>query len=346
MSKTKKERGERSFSRRDLLKGVGLGAGAVMVGGIFAGTNAAVAGPLGRIKGGKGSEGKKLSAGAGLSVTLLGTGTPIPNRERACASTLVIAGDRCFLVDTGRGFLNNFADTGLKDVDAVFLTHFHSDHFGEFAEFMVTRTIWGAGEPLTVTGPAGAKQVIGSLLDAYQLDNSYRKAHHGNKWNEAGMKAEIKESQSGVVYDKDGVKVTMFEVDHTPVKPAVGYRFDYKGQAVVVSGDTKKTAAMIEMAKGADILVHEVASRPMTELGRKGLDDRMQAMAEEMLQYHTLTDEVAQIAQDAGVKKLVLTHFAPSIPANPAMESIFVQGMGKIYKGDLIIGRDGMEIKA
>jgi ribonuclease Z len=343
MSKSQnRNRSKFSMSRRSLLKG----AGALAAGGILAGSRTGVAGPLDRIKAARNPEGKKLSAGGGMSVVLLGTGTPLPNRERACASTLVIAGDKSFLVDTGRGFINNFADTGLKDVDAVFLTHFHSDHFGELAEFMVTRTIWGAGSAMPVIGPSGAQQVVGSLLGAYDLDNKYRKAHHGDKWNESGMKAEVRESQPGVAYEKDGVKVTMFEVDHTPVKPAVGYKFEYKGQAVVISGDTKKTAAMVAMAKGADILVHEVASRPMTELGRKTLDSRMQAMAEEMLQYHTLTDEVAQVAQDAGVKKLVLTHFAPSIPPNPAMESIFVQGMGKIYTGEMVIGRDGMEVKA
>ncbi len=333
-----------TVNRRNLLKGASLGAGALMIGGIFRLTQAFAAGQLGKLRAGKGSEPRRLDPDAGLSVILLGTGTPIPNKDRACASTLVIAGDKTFLVDTGRGFVNKFYEAGLRDVKGVFFTHYHSDHFGEFGEFMVLRTVWGADTPMAVIGPAGVRQTIESLIAAYALDNKYRKEHHKERWNEAGMKAEIKEAQSGVVYDQGGVKVTIFEVDHIPVKPAVGYRFDYKGKTVVVSGDTKKVQVMVEMAKGADILVHEVASRQVLEMGRKNLDSRMQIMSEEMLQYHTLTEEVAQIAQNAGVKKLVLTHFTPSIPAASAVERIFMRGMDKIYKGEIIAGRDGMEI--
>ncbi len=298
------------FNRRNLFKATALGAGTVLAGNLLKPGKAA-AGPLGKLGAGKTGEGKKMDPSAGLSVILLGTGTPLPNPDRACASTLVIAGDRAFLVDTGRGFLNRFADTGLRDVDGVFFTHYHSDHFGEFAEFMVTRTIWGASKPMAVTGPAGARQVLSGLMSAYELDNQYRKAHHGDKWNEAGMKAEVKESGPGVVYENNGLKVTMFEVNHTPVKPAMAYKFEFKGQALVISGDTKKTPAMIEMAKNADLLVHEAVSRQMTEMGAKAgkaMDERMRQMAAEMLQYHTSTEELAEIARDAGVKKLVLTH--------------------------------------
>ena len=289
---------------------------------------------------------RQLNPNAGLSIILLGTGTPLPNRKRACASTLVIAGDKTFLVDTGRGFLNNFADTRLRDANAVLFTHYHSDHFGEFGDFMVTRTIWGASEPMLVIGPAGARQTIGNLLNAYKLDNEYRAEHHGDKWHEDGMKAEIEEAQAGVVYERDGVQITMFEVDHLPVKPAVGYRFDYNNQTVVISGDTRKAPVISEFAQDADILVHEVANRTFTEIAQRNLDPRLQAMSEEMLAYHTLTREVAEIAQAAHVKKLVLTHFVPWIHTNPVVKAIYVRGMRKIFRGPIIVGKDGVEIKA
>ena len=333
------------IKRRSLLKGAGLGAGIALASGILKPAILS-AGPLDRIKAGKGGESKKLDPGAGLSIILLGTGTPLPNKDRACASTLVLAGDKAFLVDTGRGFLTRFADTGLRDVDAVFITHYHSDHFGELGEFLVTRTIWGASKPLTVFGPPGLKDVTGGVIAAYALDNKYRKAHHQDKWSEDAMKVVATESGPGVVYEKDGVKVTMFEVDHAPVKPAMAYRFDYKGQVVVISGDTKKNQAMVDMAKNADILVHEVVNKQMTEIGQRMVDARMQEMATEMLQYHTTTEEVAEIARDANVKKLVLTHFAPSLPENAAMEAMFIRGMSGIYKGEIIVGRDGLQVKA
>ncbi|HUT52685.1 MAG TPA: MBL fold metallo-hydrolase [bacterium] len=341
-----------SFDRRLWLKAAGAGGGLLVAGGMLGKPGKSRAAGLPGLKPGAAFQDRKLDPNAGLSVVLLGTGTPIPNPDRACAATLVIAGDKTFLVDTGRGFLTRLVGAGLNNVSMVLFTHFHSDHFGEFGELMVNRGIAGVAQPMPVIGPAGVKEVIGSLLSAYALDNKYRKAHHGDKWSESAMRAEIAEKTPGVVSEADGVKITMFEVEHPPVVPAMGYRFDYKGQSVVVSGDTKKCAKMVEMAQGADVLVHEAANRKMTELAIKNMranagpaNQRMAAMAEEMLTYHTMTDEVAQIARDAGVKKLVLTHLAPSLPENAAMERIFVLGMSGIYKGDIIVGRDGMEIK-
>jgi ribonuclease Z len=288
---------------------------------------------------------RKLTPNGDFDVILLGTGTPIPGNARACSSTLVLVGGQAFLVDTGRGFLNNFVNTGLTDVTAVFFTHYHSDHFSEFGEFMVTRTIYGAVQPLLVIGPPGANQTLGGLLTAYTLDNSYRKAHHGAKWSENGMKTDIREVDAGVVYDQSGIKVEMFAVDHFPVSPAVGYRFTYKNRVVVISGDTKKVSTMGEMARGADILVHEVTNIALMEQGQKYIDKRLGVMAREMLQYHTPTYHVAEIARDAKVKILVLTHFTPPLFVNWFFEALYIRGMSKIYKGRIIVGRDGMSIK-
>lgn len=289
----------------------------------------------------------------GMSVILLGTGTPLPNPDRACASTLVIAGDKYFLVDTGRGFLRNLAAAGLSDVSAVLFTHYHSDHFSEFGEFMINRTVWGANEPMLVIGPPGARHVIGSLMLAYALDNNYRKLHHGSKWNEKGIQTDIQEMNPGIVYDNDGVKITMFEVSHPPVTPAVGYRFDYNGHVVVVSGDTVKVPIMAEMSRGADILVHDAANKGMVETAISYLksrssaeDDRRAAMAAEMLIYHAKTDEVAALAAEAGVKKLVLTHLVPNLPQNSDIETMFSNGLDSIFKGSIYVGRDGMQVNS
>ena len=286
----------------------------------------------------------------GISVVLLGTGTPLPNPDRACASILVTCGNTSFLVDTGRGFLNNLAKLGLSDATAVLFTHFHSDHFAEFGEFMVNRTIRGATQPVQVIGPAGTDKVISTLLEAYSLDGKYRKAHHGAKWDERGMQADIKEMVPGLVYDHEGVKIRMFDVSHPPVAPAAGYRFEYCGRIVVVSGDTVKVPIMAEMAKGADILVHDACQKQMV-MGMiqflKGrptpAEQRLGAMSEEMLAYHATTEDVARIAAEAGVKKLVLTHLVPSIPLS-VDDGPFISGITPLFGGTVLVGRDGMRI--
>ena len=336
-----------NFNRRSWLKITGVGV-ALLAGGLTIGARAQL---LPGLRPGAATpfQQRELDPNGGMAVVLLGTGTPIPNPDRACASTLVIAGDKAFIFDTGRGFLNNLAKAGIYGINAVFFTHYHSDHFGEFGEFMVTRAVQGADQPMPVIGPTGAKRVVGGIMEAYALDNSYRKAHHKDNWHEQGMVAEVTEASPGVVYDRDGVKVTMFDVDHAPIVPAEGYRIDYKGQSVVISGDTKKCAKVAEMAQGCDILVHEAINKDLIQRGMDmggNMSPRMQALVKDMMDYHASTEEVAQIAADARVKKLVLTHMVPGLPPNPAADRLFTSGMGGIYKGPIVVGRDGMEINA
>jgi ribonuclease Z len=282
-----------------------------------------------------------------FSVTLLGTGTPMVNPARASASTLVTAGESAFIIDTGRGFYDNLAATGRQDVDVVLFTHFHSDHIADFGELLVARTISGANQPLATIGPSGAALVVDGLMAAYELDRRYRHDHHGDKYSPAGASAQVTEAAPGVVFDRDGIKITMFEVNHSPVSPAVGYRFDYQGRSIVISGDTVMVPAMIEQSRGADILVHDTMNKDMVQMGLDAIkesDPRLTAMGKEMMEYHSDRMEVARIAQEAGVIKLVLTHLVPGIPPEEAMESLFTQGMDEIYSGTIITGRDGMNI--
>lgn len=290
---------------------------------------------------------RQLHAEDGLLVILLGTGMPVPNPDRACAATLVLAGDRAVLVDTGRGCLNRLAQAGFPDVSMILYTHFHSDHFGELGELMVNRTIGGAVAPMPVFGPPGAREVVSRLLSAYEKDSAYRKAHHGEKWHEAGMKADVHECEPGVIYDEGGLKITMFKVDHEPAIPAVGYRFDFRGHSIVVSGDTKPIPAMAEAARGCDILVHEALDAATVQGGVqmiKARDPRRAEMMDEMMRYHSPTLDVARIASQAGVKKLVLTHLVPSIAPSEAAEHNFIRGMAELFHGQIIVGRDLMEI--
>jgi len=283
----------------------------------------------------------------GMTVVLLGTGIPLPNPARGTAATLVLAGKQAVLVDTGRNSVICLTGTGRDDVSLLVYTHYHSDHIAELGEILVNRAIAGATAPLPVIGPVGLKQVVDGFRAAYALEDSYRVAHHRENWSSAGASAAATEAQPGVVWEQDGLKVTMFDVDHAPVVPAVGYRFDYNGKSVVVSGDTKKTPSVIEMSRGVDLLVHEAVDRATIEQAMPMLEraaPRRAAMTRDMMSHHTTTLEAAEIARDAGVKKLAITHLVPSIPPTDQAEANFVRGMAEIYQGPIVVGRDGMVI--
>jgi ribonuclease Z len=341
------------FNRRDAFKLGGLGAGAGLLGGAMLGTpGAASAGLIDNLQMARNTAagGRKLDPNGGLSVILLGTGTPVPTLDRACASTMVVAGDRTIMVDSGRFSSIRMVQAGFVNPSLLLYTHFHSDHITDFGEVMVNRFAAGAADkPLPVIGPVGVKELVGNLMDVYAPDKQYRVDHHDWAVNEQGYEVNVTDAQPGVVYDEAGLKITMFEVDHLPVTPAVAYRFDYKGQSVVVSGDTKKVPQMAEMSEGVDILVHEAVNPKLVELGRRAAgtetNERMLKITDDIMDYHTLTDEVAEIAAEAGVKKLVLTHMVPS-PVNHLMEHMFVRGMNRIYKKRIYVGNDLMEIKA
>lgn len=277
----------------------------------------------------------------------LGTGIPLPNPDRATAATLVVVGDRSFLVDTGRGSFVRLAGAGYRDVSAVLYTHFHSDHIADLGEIVVARAIGGADKPLKVLGPKGTQEVVTGLLAGYKYDTQYRVVHHPGKYSGAGASCDVEEHTEGVIYEEDGLKITMFDVDHEPIVPAVGYRFDYDGKSIVISGDTKKNANLQKYAEGCDILVHEVMNANLLNgmlRGLKRANPRMGEMLEETMGHHTSTIEVAEIARDAKVKKVVLTHFLPSMPATDAAEKNFIRGMSDVFTGEIIVARDGMTV--
>ncbi len=278
---------------------------------------------------------------------LLGTGMPLPNPARGTAATLIVAGNTSLLIDTGRNVITGLSQAGYVDVDMVAFTHFHADHFAGFGELMLYRSIRGAKNPLPVYGPAGTQALVDDFLKLYEHDHKYRIAHHGEHWFPEGMQAAVTECAPGVIYDQGGMRVTMFNVDHKPIEPAVGYRIDYQGKSIVVSGDTKKVQAMVEMSRGADLLIHEAMNGPMLNGalgGMRNTNPRQAAMLEDLMEYHTTAIEVAEIAAEAGVKKVALTHLVPSIPPQDGPEKAFVRGMSDIYSGPIIVGRDGMKV--
>lgn len=278
-------------------------------------------------------------------VVTLGTGIPIPNPDRASAATLIVAGERSILIDTGRNALIGLVGSGLQSASIILFTHFHSDHIAGFGELMVGRGIAGVDTPQVVLGPVGTQGLVDDFLAVYSRDTSYRVTHHGEHWPANAMKADVTESEAGVIYDEDGLRITMFDVNHEPIFPAVGYRIDYAGKSVVVSGDTRKSEKLIEMAQDCDLLVHEAMNAPLLNRlipGLKRGNPRQAAMLEDMMSHHTAASEVAEIARDAKVKQVVLTHLVPSIPPTDAAEKAFTMGLDKIYSGPIHVARDGM----
>jgi ribonuclease Z len=202
-----------------------------------------------------------------IVVTLLGTGSPIPEpgrlvtvpaRDRANAMTLVQAGPEVLLFDAGRGVVERLAQAGVngRDITSVFLTHFHSDHIVGLPDLWLTSRLtlaWGnRTKPLEVIGPLGTEDLIGNLVRAYQPDVSARPDQP--RIDLAGREFD----RDGVIFDRNGVRVTAFTVDHGPAKPAVGYRIDYKTRSVLISGDTRLDENVIKYGTGVDLLLHEV----------------------------------------------------------------------------------------
>ncbi len=291
---------------------------------------------------------RSLDPDAGISVILLGTGIPIPNPQRGTACTAVIAGDRVFLVDTGRNCVVTLDQAGIFDLDAIFYTHYHSDHFIGLGEILLNFGVAGIDRSIPVLGPPGAVEVVEGIVAAYRLDLEYRITHHGEKFSEAVMNPTVTEHEPGVVLDEDGLTVTMFPVCHEPIEPAVGYRFEYRDRIVVISGDTRVCPEFAAGAEGADLLVSEAENaamfNPAFALARAAGNTRQLEMIQEGMEYHAETLALARMAQEAGVKKLALTHLFPSIPPTEAAEAAFIQGMSDYFNGPIIVGRDGMEV--
>ncbi len=306
---------------------------------------------------------KNLSASTryfqdGLHAFLAGSGSPLPDAKRAGPCIAVIAGNHLYIVDTGEGSAKNIALGRLKIVkaDAILLTHFHSDHIANLGEMMLQR--WAGGSnahPIRVIGPRGVEQVVEGFNIAYKLDAGYRVAHHGPViMPPAGAGGTAlpfdlgPEPDSSVnVVDEDGVRITAFKVDHRPVVPAVGYRFDYKGRSLVISGDTVYSPSLLEHSRGADLLFHEALNNEIVGLIKDNAElsasPSLKKIAHDIPSYHSTPEDAAKIANLAEVKHLVYYHVIPPLP-NAIVKYMFLGEAKSYYKGPITLGEDGMLI--
>jgi ribonuclease Z len=269
---------------------------------------------------------------ADLRVTLLGTGIPDPKPDRYGSSTLVEAGGEKFVFDCGRGALQRISETGIpiKAADKLFLTHLHSDHTVGIPDLWLTPWIFGRWEsPFRVWGPPGTGKMMNGFEQAFEFDLQIRPAH--DVLPPAGAKIITTEIREGVVYDLAGVKITAFEVDHRPVKPSYGYRIDYEGRSVVLSGDTNFSENLIRHARGADLLAHNVgAARPE--------DLAVSERYRNIMSLHAEPERAGEVFARVNPRMAVYTHM---VLFRVGSEEVILRTR-KSYSGPLEIGEDLM----
>tara|TARA_B100002052_G_scaffold123744_1_gene113743 strand:+ start:626 stop:1474 length:849 start_codon:yes stop_codon:yes gene_type:complete len=279
-----------------------------------------------------------------IDVTLLGTGSPIPDPHRAGPSTLVQAGDENYLVDAGRGVLMRLAGAGCAPtmLTAVLLTHLHSDHITDLND--VITSSWALNmddpKPLRIVGPEGTKETVARILHFLDLDIGYRLAHHDDL-NEPPQ-VEVTEITKGSLDLSTTVSISTAPTDHRPVDPTIAFRFDYQESSVVVAGDTIPCTDLDQLCNGAKALVH-------TAIRKDIIETLPLQRAKDILNYHSSVEEAAETAQRAGMETLILTHYVPGIPpAENEFHELVVQQWrdraAENFSGKIEIGDDLLKI--
>jgi len=287
-----------------------------------------------------------------LTAAVCGSRSPIPSPGRAETCILVKAGDDVFIVDAGAGSSNNLRSWNIDfgEINAVLLTHLHSDHISDLpnlhqaAWIMENRT-----DKLKVYGPEGVSQVTDGFEMAYDLDYGFRSKHHGEAVaprKYAGFNANVIDLDEPVFFNNGDLKITAFKVIHEPIEPALGYKFEYKGRSLVISGDTSYSENVIKASEGVDVLFHEAQANHMVDIIENfalenGAKLRAKLMAD-IKTYHTTLIEAADIANKADVKKLVFYHLTPA-PRNYLTELMFVRGVNEVRK-NWVLSEDGTMI--
>lgn len=289
-----------------------------------------------------------------LEILILGTASPMHAAHRFGPSQVITDGTTNILVDTGWGSTLRLYQAGLppQRIDAVFLTHLHSDHTTDMADFLVMRWVGGISQPIPVYGPAGTAKMVAGFQQAMAEDTKFRLAHHGEKLWSGGLACDLKEIEAGeepmLVATVGEITVKAFHVDHRPVMPAYGFRFEKDGRSITISGDTNACPGLLNGSRDADILVCDSMNRGMMtalEENLRRMGNEIQAsLLEDAHSYHASTEDAARIAQEAGVKHLVLSHLLPSIAEDGPPVEQFTAGLSEIYGGKITVAKDLMRI--
>jgi ribonuclease BN (tRNA processing enzyme) len=268
------------------------------------------------------------------NVVLLGTGSPRPSLDRAQPAQLIEIGDQSFLIDCGEGVTTQLLRAGRKvtEVQKILLTHLHWDHVLGYAGLVWGG--WSAGRPsLEVWGPPGTKRMHEILFGMLYKGDVDWSSEIG--YAKSGIDSiRIHEIGEGLVYERDGVKITAAAVKHTVVTYA--YRFEFADRRIVFSGDTAACDALVRCAHNADLLVQDTCAAPSGVYA----DDRSRRIRELLIGFHASPAQGGQMAQSAGVKRLVCTHLLPGVDINQVR-----QEAASNFRGETIVGCDLMELQ-
>ena len=287
--------------------------------------------------------------GDNLIGIVCGSRGPLPGAGRAEPCIMIKTPEHMFIVDTGDGSRTNLMNwqVDMGNLDAILFTHLHSDHIADLADFhlysWVTQNRQGK---LPVYGPRGTDKLTNGIMEAYELDNAFRTLHHGEEVapsDIAGFETTIIDLDRPVIFDDGNLRITAFKVKHPPVNPAYGFRFDYKGRSIVISGDTDYSKNLIEHSKNADVLFHDALSYDM--IGRaeevaRPLRPTLATVFADIQEYHASPLEAAQAANEANVKELIFYHLIPA-PSNMIAKMIFVRGVNEVRSDNWTLSDDG-----
>lgn len=265
-----------------------------------------------------------------LRIYVCGSASPL-GMGQAQACIAVVTPDHFYLIDSGAGSTQNINRLRLPTgrLQGLLLTHFHSDHIAEIYEVNLGSWVNARPAPLTVYGPEGVQAVVKAINEGYRMDRLYRVAHHGEALlaPELGVLAAQPISVGEVLQDGD-LKITAYMAEHPPIHPAVGYRIDYRGRSVVVSGDSNVSANTIEVADGADLLLHDALSLPMVTALASSLEangrSRQSKIVTDVIDYHASTASLIELIAQSDVDMVAYYHLVP-VPPNGIAESVFMR---------------------
>ena len=274
---------------------------------------------------------------------LLGTaGGPTPKPNRAAPAQVLVVNGTSYLVDCGNGVGAQLAKAKvpLSSLRSLFITHHHSDHNADWGTLQLLAWASGLQKPIASYGPPDLQKMKKAFLELSSVDIAIRTADEGRPDIEKLMHVHNL-TQGGPVLQDENVKVTCAVVDHPPLL-ALAYRFDCPDRSIVVSGDTRLSRNLIALAKGADVLVHEVMHVP--SIGPLiAAEPNAKTLREHLLASHTSTEDVGKLATEAGVKTLVLSHFVPG--GHPFLaDEVWTEAVRPYFSGRLVVGRDLMEL--
>ncbi|GED89054.1 MBL fold metallo-hydrolase [Streptomyces sp. 6-11-2] len=277
-----------------------------------------------------------------MKLVLLGTaGGPRPSVHRAAPAQAIVHRDQVHVVDCGNGVARQMAAAGLRldKLAGIYITHHHADHMVDVGALPLLAWTDGMTEPVGIHGPAGITASVGHFVEMMRIELESRTSTTGRAAFPSLLHCHDL-TGPGVVHESDGLRVTATLVDHPPFEHALAYRFDGDGRSVVISGDTRYSPKLAELATGADVLVHEAIYEEALAEQLRGA--RAATLREHLVSCHTTAQDAGRLAKEAGVRTLVLSHLVPHHPT--VTEEMWRAAAASQFDGEIIIGRDLLDI--